>query len=114
MQDNKQKVTLYLSSELHRQLKIRAAVDGEPMSNLAQKAIVFFLAHPEVVEDLDRVSGHTHQVYNCPSCETQAVIREGELVAVAGDAEASEGELVEQVNASLEQQSASEEGLVTC
>ena len=31
----KQKVTLYLSPELHRRLKIRSAVDSEPMSDLA-------------------------------------------------------------------------------
>ncbi|WP_159784226.1 hypothetical protein [Sodalinema gerasimenkoae] len=113
MQD-KQKVTLYLSSELHRKLKIRAAVDGEPMSALAQKALVFFLEHPEVVDSLDAVSGHAHQVYSCPSCETQAVIREGELIAVGQSSEAIEGDLVEQVNAGLEQSSESEEDLVTC
>jgi len=47
----KQKVTLYLSPELHRRLKIRAAIDAEPMSELAERAIVFYLAHPELVDE---------------------------------------------------------------
>lgn len=82
------------------------------MSALAQQAILFFLSHPEVVDDFDLVSGHSHQVYSCPSCKTQAVIRDGEMVAVSPSSEANEGELVERVNASIEQPS--EEGLVTC
>jgi len=36
----------YLSPELHRRLKIRAAIDAEPMSELAEHC-VFYLAHPE-------------------------------------------------------------------
>ena len=84
------------------------------MSALAQKALVFFLEHPEVVDSLDAVSGHAHQVYSCPSCETQTVVRDGELVAVGHSSEALEGDLVEQVNAGLEQSSESEEDLVTC
>jgi len=47
----KQKVTLYLSPELHRRLKIRAAIDAEPMSELAERAIVFYLAHPELMKE---------------------------------------------------------------
>lgn len=38
MQD-KQKITLYLPPELHRQLRIRAAVEAEPMSLIVEKAL---------------------------------------------------------------------------
>ncbi|MBP0000060.1 MAG: hypothetical protein J7641_13865 [Cyanobacteria bacterium SID2] len=112
--EDKQKVTLYLSPELHRQLKIRAAVDGEPMSALAQKALMFYLAHPEVVEEIHAVSGNAHRIYSCPACETKTVLRNGDLVAVSErqDIVVDEDISVEKVNASIEQQS--EEGLVTC
>jgi hypothetical protein len=75
------KVTLYLPQELHRQLKIRSAVDGEPMSALAGRALQFYLAHSEVVEEH---SGHgdTYKTYSCPSCSDAVVMREGELVSV--------------------------------
>jgi hypothetical protein len=63
MQD-KQKVTLYLSSDLHRQLKIRAAIDQDPMSGLAEKALAFYLSFPDVVESAG--VGRIHQVHNCP------------------------------------------------
>lgn len=76
----KQKVTLYLSPELHRRLKIRAAIDAEPMSELAERAIVFYLAHPELVDEAEAYYGRNHQVYDCPKCEVSVVIREGEMV----------------------------------
>ncbi len=76
----KQKVTLYLPSDLYRQLKIRAAIDQEPMSDLAQKAISFYLSHAEVVETAG--VGHIHQVFNCPECTQSVVFREGELIAI--------------------------------
>jgi hypothetical protein len=78
----KQKVTLYLSPELHRQLKIRAAIDSEPMSELAERAIVFYLANPEVVDEVEASHGRNHQVYACPECETSVVLREGEMVSL--------------------------------
>ena len=82
MQD-KQKVTLYLSPELHRQLKIRAAIDSEPMSAIAERALVFYLAHPEVVEEVEEATnGQTHRVYHCPECAGAVVMREGELVGL--------------------------------
>jgi hypothetical protein len=82
MQD-KQKVTFYLPERLHQQLKIRSAIDGDSMSVLAEKAISFFLAHPDAVESSG--IGHTHQTYNCPSCSQTVVIRDGELLAVGGN-----------------------------
>jgi predicted HicB family RNase H-like nuclease len=47
---SKQKVTLYIPPQLHRKLKIKAAVESEPMSSLAEKAIIFYLNNPEVVD----------------------------------------------------------------
>jgi hypothetical protein len=82
MQD-KQKVTLYLPAELHRQLKIKAAVDSEPMSALAERAIVFYLTHSEVVDEYETAHGHIHRVYACPDCSHSYVIRDGELVPLA-------------------------------
>ena len=43
--------------------KIRAAVDGEPMSAIAERAIGFYLNHSDVV---DGVHGTAHLVYECP------------------------------------------------
>ena len=81
MQD-KQKVTLYLPPELHRQLKIRAAVDGEPMSSIAQRAIVFYLDNPEVVDEMGVSYGQAHRVYSCPECTSSVFMEEGELVSL--------------------------------
>ncbi|MGJ5675819.1 MAG: hypothetical protein ACR9NN_19740 [Nostochopsis sp.] len=81
MQANKQKVTLYLSPELHRKLKIRSAMDSAPMSDLAERALVFYLANSELVEEV-AIYGKTHRVYTCPNCESSLVIRDGELVAM--------------------------------
>ncbi|MGG6292793.1 hypothetical protein ACQ4M4_00095 [Leptolyngbya sp. AN02str] len=85
MQD-KQKVTLYLPPELHRKLKISAAVESEPMSALAEKAIWFYLSHPDVVEEVQASQGHNHQVYACPGCESSYIIRDGELKPLAQQA----------------------------
>jgi hypothetical protein len=79
---SKQKVTLYLPPSLHRKLKIKAAVESEPMSALAEKALVFYLSHPEVVDELEALHGQTHRVYACPECASSVVIDEGELVAI--------------------------------
>ena len=84
MQD-KQKVTLYLPPELHRQLKIRSAVDSEPMSTITERAIVFYLAHPEVVEEVEATygsHGSTYKVYACPECENSMVLKEGDMVSL--------------------------------
>jgi hypothetical protein len=43
------KVTLYLPHDLHRQLKIRSAVEGEAMSSIAKRAIDFYLANSDAV-----------------------------------------------------------------
>ncbi|NEP17738.1 MAG: hypothetical protein F6J97_12680 [Leptolyngbya sp. SIO4C1] len=81
----KHKVTLYLSNDLHRQLKIRSAVDGEAMSALAERAIGFYLTHSEVVDGVEGY-GQTHRVHACPRCETPVVLKDGELSAVESHA----------------------------
>jgi hypothetical protein len=81
MQD-KQKVTLYLPSSLHRQLKVKAAIDTESMSALVEKAIGFYLKHPETVEEVEASYGKTHQVYICPECNAATVIRDGEMISL--------------------------------
>lgn len=79
--EDKQKVTLYLPPQLHRQLKIRSAVDADTMSSIVEKAVEFYLNYSEVVEGVE-LHGMTHQVYNCPECEHPVVIRDGSLVAL--------------------------------
>lgn len=111
----KQKVTLYLSPELHRRLKIRAAIDSEPMSELAQRAIVFYLAHPEVVDELEVSYGITHRVYDCPECSNSLVMRDGEMVSLSNKpAVIEQNQLsVEPVSSVAEAQEGEEE-LVPC
>ncbi|MEH2072117.1 MAG: hypothetical protein V7K47_28865 [Nostoc sp.] len=79
----KQKVTLYLSPELHRKLKIRSAVDCQHMSELAERALVFYLSNSELVDEVEDSSyGRTHRVYSCPTCDSSLVLRDGELVTL--------------------------------
>ncbi len=80
--EDKQKVTLYLPPKLHRQLKIKAAVDLEPMSTIAEKALEIYLQHPELVDLVVNGQGGNHQVYNCPECHHPAVIKNSDLVSV--------------------------------
>jgi hypothetical protein len=80
--EDKQKVTLYLPPQLHRQLKIRSAVDADSMSNIVERAVEFYLNHSDVVDGVES-HGSTHQVYNCPECEHPVVIRDGAMVALS-------------------------------
>jgi hypothetical protein len=77
----KQKVTLYIPPELHRQLKIKAAVEAEPMSAIAERALNFYMLHSEVVDQVESY-GHSHQVYDCPACLTGLVLRQGKLTTL--------------------------------
>ncbi len=79
---NKQKVTLYLPPELHRKLKIKAAVESEPMSSIAERAIIFYLTNPELVDEVEASYGQTHRVYACPECSSSIVLKEGELTSL--------------------------------
>jgi hypothetical protein len=83
MQD-KQKVTLYLPPELHRELKIKAAVEADPMSAIAERAIAFYLHHSDVVDEVEASTfGSAHQVYSCPECESSVILRSKALVALS-------------------------------
>jgi hypothetical protein len=115
MQD-KDKVTLYLPPDLHRQLKIRSAVDGEPMSALAERAIVFYLTHSEVVDGIELSHGQMHQVYNCPECTTSFVLRDGEPKSLAAQvATLNEDVAMDRVGASHSRSERNgEEELVPC
>ncbi|HIK28434.1 MAG: hypothetical protein N3E45_00550 [Oscillatoriaceae bacterium SKW80] len=113
----KQKVTLYLPPELHRKLKIRAAIDSEPMSTIAEKAIVFYLTYSEIVDEVESAYGKTHRVYNCPECNRSVVLREGELVALRNQPGVltQEGLSVERVpTITSSQNQEGEEELVPC
>lgn len=109
------KVTLYLPQELHRQLKIRSAVDGEPMSALAQRALAFYLDNSEVVDEFSGY-GFTHRVYSCPSCSESVVLQEDQLVSVKAAAESSSSaDLSMKVREVASEESRPEEGhLVPC
>jgi hypothetical protein len=78
----KQKVTLYLPPTLHRQLKVQAAVDTDSMSAIVEKAISFYLNHPEAVEGLEASHGKTHQVHVCPECNAAMVMRDGGMISL--------------------------------
>ena len=82
----KQKVTLYLSDDLHRQFKIRSAVDGETMSSMAQRAIEFYLGHAEVVEYSSEACKQAHSVHHCPRCAAALSLGESGLVLVGDHA----------------------------
>jgi hypothetical protein len=73
--DAKQKVTLYLPADLHRTFKIQAAVECESMSAIAEKALSFYLEHPDLV---DGQLGEAHRVHRCPACSNPFVMRQGE------------------------------------
>ncbi len=116
MQD-KQKVTLYLPPGLHRQLKIRAAVDADSMSSLVERAILFYLRHPEVVDEVEASYGKSHQVYSCPECSSSVVLQDGEMVSLKNQPSILADEIPvekvrEEVNSRTDSQG--EEELVPC
>jgi hypothetical protein len=80
---SKQKVTLYIPPDLHRKLKIRAAIDAESMSTLVEKAVSFYIQHSDRVEGVEAsAQGKTHQVHICPECDAAMVIRDGDMVSL--------------------------------
>lgn len=113
----KQKVTLYLSPELHKRLKIRAAIDSEPMSELAERALGFYLANSELVEEVEASYGRTHRVYSCPACESSLVLRDRELVTLGKQPGVVGGEHlpIDEMEQEVEEsQQKGEEELVPC
>lgn len=84
MQD-KQKVTLYLPPQLHRQLKIKSAIDDSSMSAMVERAVTFLLNHQDVVDELEgnqQGHGQAHRIYACPECQSSLVQRGDGLVAL--------------------------------
>lgn len=117
MQQDKQKVTLYLPPGLHRQLKIRAAVDSDSMSSLVERAILFYLRHPEVVDEVEASYGQSHQVYSCPECSSSVVLQDGEMVSLKNQPSILADEIpVEKVREEVSSRTDSqgEEELVPC
>jgi hypothetical protein len=108
----KQKVTLYIPPDLHRQLKIQSVLENEPMSVLAERAIGFYLSHPEMVEQVE-LQGQTHRIYSCPACTTPVVVRDGDLALVGSQPTVLPDGLVERVRDILPQGEEKEE-LVPC
>jgi hypothetical protein len=117
MQD-KHKVTLYLPPDLHRQLKIRSAVELEPMSAIAERALEFYLMHSDMVDGVEASHGQVHRVYNCPECASSLVLRDDEIVSireqvdVVDDLEGTAAIVRERQHINLGQQG--EEELVPC
>jgi hypothetical protein len=116
----KQKVTLYLPPELHRQLKIRAAVDSETMTEIAQKAIGFYLSHSEVVEQCEIAHGQAHQVYACPDCNSPVALQNGGMVSLRSQSSViledslPSGQKASPASASAQISAQGEEELVPC
>jgi hypothetical protein len=80
---SKHKVTLYIPPDLHRKLKIRAAIDAESMSTLVEKAVSFYIQHSDRVEEVEvTAQGKTHQVHICPECDAAMVIRDGNMISL--------------------------------
>ncbi len=92
--EEKQKVTLYLTSDLYRQLKIKAAVELETMSTIAARALEIYIQHPQLIEEVANARLGKHQVYSCPECAHPTVIRDGEMVALGSQTGILDDELV--------------------
>ena len=113
---SKQKVTLYIPPELHKKLKIKAAVDVESMSALVEKAIAFYMQFPEKVDEIkSSVHGKTHQVHICPECDTPMVMKDGEMLSLRSQNSIIEENISLEVSSQTESpQKPNEEELVSC
>ncbi|MBE9045251.1 hypothetical protein IQ255_12740 [Pleurocapsales cyanobacterium LEGE 10410] len=112
---SKQKVTLYIPPELHRKLKIKAAIDVESMSVLVEKAIAFYMQFPEKVEEIEAsVRGKTHQVHICPECSAPMVMRNGEMSPLSNQSGVIAEDISLEVAGKAESEKPSEEELVSC
>ena len=112
----KQKITLYIPPELHRKLKIKAAVDIESMSALVEKAIAFYMQFPDKVDEIrSSVHGQTHQIHMCPDCDSPIVMRDGEMVSLSNRAVTVEDSIpLEVTNQGSSSEKPNEEELVSC
>jgi hypothetical protein len=110
----KQKVTLYLAPELHRKLKIKAAIDTESMSAMVEKALSFYLTHPERVEEVEGSHKNTYQVHLCPECNAPLVVRDGNAVSLKTQPSIIDEELPLTVQVNPQTGKSGEEALVPC
>ncbi len=76
----KKKVTYYLSESLQNQLKVRATIERQAMSEVVEQALRFYLEHGDLVKR-DGV-GQTHRLYACPVCQSMLMFRHGNLQSV--------------------------------
>ncbi|MDJ0658166.1 MAG: hypothetical protein QNJ42_01615 [Crocosphaera sp.] len=116
MQD-KQKVTLYLPPGIHRQLKIRAAIDEDSMSALVERAVDFYLRYPDKVQEVeDAAYGKTHQVHVCPECEAAMVMRDGQMVSLKNQPSVITDDFTLEIRETVSSntESSGEEALVPC
>ncbi len=117
---DKQKVTLYLPPDVHRNLKIKAATGGESMSGLVEQAVLFYLNHSEVIAELEQQEyGQTYRLYECPQCESALIMQEGELAPLQVQPSVQTEEIAtEQVNQQVKtadpDHSQDQEQLVPC
>ncbi|WP_041596112.1 CopG family transcriptional regulator [Halothece sp. PCC 7418] len=117
---DKQKVTLYLPPDVHRNLKIKAATGGESMSGLVEQAVVFYLNHSEVVEEVEQQEhGQTYRLYECPQCESPLIMQDGELTPLESQPTVKTEDIAteqvsQQVKTADTDQSQDQEQLVPC
>lgn len=113
---SKQKITLYIPPELHRKLKIKAAVDIESMSALVEKAIAFYIQFPDKVDEIkSSAEGKTHQIHMCPDCDSPMVMRNGEMVSLGNRATTVQDSIALDVaNQGKSSEKPNEEELVSC
>ena len=112
---SKQKVTLYIPPELHRRLKIKAAVDVESMSALVEKAISFYMQYPEKIDEIEAsLQGQTHQVHFCPECSAAVIEREGKLVSLGNQPTMIDDDISLTVADRQDSGESNEEELVSC
>ncbi|NJN76196.1 MAG: hypothetical protein HC796_08375 [Synechococcaceae cyanobacterium RL_1_2] len=80
---HKQKLTVYVPSNLHRQLKIKSAIEDESMSAMVEQALSFYLQHPEVIEAKTTNNyGQKHQIHICPECDNPMVLKDNQMVSL--------------------------------
>lgn len=117
---DKQKVTLYLPPDVHRNLKIKAATAGESMSGLVEQAVLFYLNHSEAIAELEQQEyGQTYRLYECPQCESALIMQGGELTPLQVQPSVQTEEIAtEQVNQQVKtadhDHSQDQEQLVPC
>ncbi|MEB3213669.1 MAG: hypothetical protein VKL39_20135 [Leptolyngbyaceae bacterium] len=118
---DKTKVTLYIPPDLHRKLKVKAAVESEPMSSIAEQAIVFYLNHSEIVDGVRAEQQNTHRIHSCPECSSNFMVQHGEVVplpnqpgVIEGDGDLGFPADIERAVIGSGSDHASQESLVTC